>query len=409
MYPSKQTLEERLHELEEANRVLLRDNQSKDAFIGMLAHELRNPLAPIVSSLELLQLHIDSLDRPDLLKLIELSEVHTQIIIRLLDDLLDITRISRKKLQLRKEDIALHPIIERSIESVQALYTARAHTLLVSVPDKHILLHADPVRLEQILVNLLHNAAKYTEKGGKVLLSVDYDSQGNLRISIKDTGKGIAADMLTKIFETYIQIDDDPGPSAGLGIGLSLTYRLVELHGGEIWAQSDGPGQGSDFVVILPIPEHLRTTPSQVQNASSAQPAHYNKIGLLVLNSDHTKFLVCEKSLEFDTNEYIMPGGLFREHSIEECLRNEINEELDCEIDFSTLAFVGEYNDIAAGWSDRTVSIKLYTASLIGTPRPCSEIDKLHWIGRENVTSPRVSAIIRNKIIPDVVKKNILI
>ena len=265
------------------------------------------------------------------------------------------------------------------------------------------------MRQEQILINLLQNAAKYTERGGQVLLSAEYGPQGHLRISIKDTGKGIAADMLKKIFETFVQVDDDHRLSAGLGIGLSLVHRLIELHGGEIWAQSDGSGQGSDFVIVLPASKYTGATALPVQNTSSVQPAYYNKIGLLVINDDRTKFLVCEKTREFDTDQYIMPGGLLREPSDEECLRNEINEELDCEIVFSTLVFVGDYEDVAAGWSDRRVSIKLYSASIIGTPKPCSEIDKLHWIGTQDVTNPRVSTIIRNKIIPDIVQKNILI
>lgn len=125
-------------------------------------------------------------------------------------------------------------------------------------------------------------------------------------------------------------MDDDHRLSAGLGIGLSLVRSLIELHCGEIWAQSDGPGQGSDFVVVLPASKYTGATALPVQNTSSVQPAYYNKIGLLVINNDRTKFLVCEKTGEFDTDQYIMPGGLLREPSDEECLRNEINEELDC-------------------------------------------------------------------------------
>ena len=136
--------------------------------------------------------------------------------------------------------------------------------------------------------------------------------------------------------------------------------------------------------------------------------AFYNKIGLLVLSADESAFLVCEKSLDFDTDDYIMPGGVLTEDSDEDCLRNEISEELDCAIDFSTLRFVGEYTDIASGFTDRDVSIKLYQGKLIGVPRPCSEIEYLHWIGKGDAENPRVSPIIRNKIIPDLVKRKIL-
>lgn len=136
--------------------------------------------------------------------------------------------------------------------------------------------------------------------------------------------------------------------------------------------------------------------------------AYYNKIGLLVLNKDKTKFLVCEKSPENVTSDYIMPGGLFEEATEIECLKDEIKEELDCEIDVESLEYIGEYTDVAAGRPDRDVSIKLYKGNLIGTPKPSTEIKFIHWIGKEDKTNPRVSPIIRNKIIPDLVKRGIL-
>lgn len=136
--------------------------------------------------------------------------------------------------------------------------------------------------------------------------------------------------------------------------------------------------------------------------------AYYNKIGLLVLNADASKFLVCEKFPQNVTSDYIMPGGQFQEKTVEECLKNEIKEELNCEVNFSTLSYVGEYTDVAAGRPDRDVSIKLYSASLIGTPMPSTEIKALHWIGKEDMSNERVSPIIRNKIIPDLVNRQVL-
>jgi 8-oxo-dGTP pyrophosphatase MutT (NUDIX family) len=138
--------------------------------------------------------------------------------------------------------------------------------------------------------------------------------------------------------------------------------------------------------------------------------AYYHKIGFLALNEDHTKFLVCEKDDESDTDDYIMPGGIPTpdERTDEECLRNEIEEELDCGIDFSTLVYVGEYHGPAAGWTDRDITMKVYTGELIGVPRPCSEIERLHWIGKEDAQNPRVSFLIRTKIMPDLVKRKIL-
>ncbi|HUD03898.1 MAG TPA: NUDIX domain-containing protein [Candidatus Paceibacterota bacterium] len=136
--------------------------------------------------------------------------------------------------------------------------------------------------------------------------------------------------------------------------------------------------------------------------------AFYNKIGLLVLNEDATKFLVCEKSPQNVTADYIMPGGQFQEMSVEECLKNEIDEELNCEVDFTSLKFIAEYIDVAAGKPDKDVSIKLYVAKLIGIPTPSTEIKFLHWIGKNDQKNMRVSQIIRNKIIPDLINRKIL-
>jgi len=135
--------------------------------------------------------------------------------------------------------------------------------------------------------------------------------------------------------------------------------------------------------------------------------SYYYKIGLLVLSDDRTRFLVCEKSPE-DTSDYIMPGGKFIEHTVEECLRNEIREELDCAVDMATVRYVGAYTDVAAGRPDRDVTIELYSGILIGTPTPSSEVRALHWIGKEHAEDPRLSPIVRNKILPDLLRRNIL-
>lgn len=135
---------------------------------------------------------------------------------------------------------------------------------------------------------------------------------------------------------------------------------------------------------------------------------YYNKIGLLVLNDDATKFLVCEKYAENVTSDYIMPGGKLEEDNDIECLRNEIMEELKCEVDMGSLELVGEYTDVAAGRPDRDVAIKLYKGKIIGTPTPSTEVKEVHWIGKEGAEDQRVSPIIRNKIIPDLVRKGIL-
>lgn len=136
--------------------------------------------------------------------------------------------------------------------------------------------------------------------------------------------------------------------------------------------------------------------------------AYYNKIGLLILNKDRTKFLVCEKPPKYVTSDYIMPGGKLEEENEVKCLQSEIKEELNCDVDIRSLKNIGEYTDVAAGKLDKDVSIKLYEGRIIGTPKPSTEIKAIRWIGKEDQTNPRVSPIIRNKIIPDLVKRRIL-
>lgn len=136
--------------------------------------------------------------------------------------------------------------------------------------------------------------------------------------------------------------------------------------------------------------------------------AYWYKIGLLVLNDDATKFLVCEKDKNNITNLYLMPGGQMEEASAEECLRSEIKEELDCKVDFKTLKYIGEFADVAAGDPDHEIAIELYQGKLIGEPKPSSEIKHIHWIGKKDADNPKVSPIIRNKIIPALVEQGIL-
>lgn len=136
--------------------------------------------------------------------------------------------------------------------------------------------------------------------------------------------------------------------------------------------------------------------------------AYYNKIGMLILNEDKTKFLVCEKSPQHVTSDYIMPGGKLEEENDIECLKAEIKEELNCEIEIGSLKLINEYTDVAAGRPDRDVSIKLYSGNIIGTPTPSTEIKHIHWIGASDQTNPRVSPIIRNKILPDLISRGIL-
>lgn len=256
-------LRENVRRLEDAIERIRREDEAKSRFIATLAHELRNPLAPLMSSLEILKLA-----PPDAQQTSELADGmtdHLRTMRHLLDDLLDISRISREKLLLQKEQVDLNAIIHRSARTVERLMDERGHTLILELPDTAIMFEADPVRLEQVFVNLLNNAAKYTEPGGTITVSAQV-SQGFVTACVSDTGIGMDEDLLEHVFEPFFQIEQPGKMHAGLGIGLSLTKTLVEMHDGTIEAQSAGIGQGSELIVRLPLANSVvETTTNQTR------------------------------------------------------------------------------------------------------------------------------------------------
>jgi signal transduction histidine kinase len=245
----------RLYKREEENRQLLAQlreaDRQKDEFLATLAHELRNPLHPIRGAVELLRLKSE-LDAESQLSR-DVIDQQVNHLARLIDDLLDVARITRDKLELRKEKLRLADVIRSAVESSRTFLESHGHQAIVSLPPETVQLEGDLVRLTQILVNLLNNAAKYTPKGEKIWLSAN--AGGELAvIAVKDSGVGIAGDKLPHVFEKFYQVDPSLERSdSGLGLGLTLTRRLVELHGGTIEARSEGLGKGSEFIVSLPI------------------------------------------------------------------------------------------------------------------------------------------------------------
>ncbi|HEV3163928.1 MAG TPA: PAS domain S-box protein [Isosphaeraceae bacterium] len=236
-------LQRRMEELAEADR-------RKDEFLATLAHELRNPLAPIRNALLLMK---DSGDPNDLESERARAERQVVHLARLVDDLMDVSRITNGKIELRKEPLELASLVGRAVESVRPSIEERGHELSISLPTEPIRLEADPTRLEQVLWNLLSNAAKYTESGGRIAISAEREGE-EVTIRVRDSGTGIEAGILPRIFEMFVQAEHRSGRAqGGLGIGLSLVKTLVEMHGGGISAHSEGPGAGSEFIVRLPI------------------------------------------------------------------------------------------------------------------------------------------------------------
>jgi CheY-like chemotaxis protein/nitrogen-specific signal transduction histidine kinase len=230
-------------------------DRRKNEFLATLAHELRNPLAPIRNGLQLL--HLADGDPKIRRQARGIMERQLLQMVRLVDDLLDVARLTSKKLRIRKERTELALVVQNAIEAVQLLITGAGHELTVTLPPEPVYLYADLTRLAQSLINLLNNAAKYTERGGHIWLTIE--RQGNeLLISVRDTGIGLAAEHLPHLFDIFSQATPALERSeGGLGIGLSLVRGLVELHGGKIDARSAGLGLGSEFLVRLPVVEAL--------------------------------------------------------------------------------------------------------------------------------------------------------
>lgn len=226
-------------------------DKRKDEFLAMLAHELRNPLAPIRSSLEIM--HLCEIDEPHVRRSRDVIGRQVQQLTRLVDDLLEVSRISSGKIQLRPEKVDLRTVISQAVEAGRPAIDAKRHQLTVQLPDVPLHLNADPARLAQVFGNILNNAAKYTENGGRITVSVAEEG-GEALVRIRDTGIGIPPEMLAKVFDLFTQVDQSLARAqGGLGIGLALVKRLLSLHGAKVIASSDGVGLGSEFTVVLPL------------------------------------------------------------------------------------------------------------------------------------------------------------
>lgn len=246
-----------LHDITErkrTQRALAEADRRKDEFIAMLAHELRNPMAPIRNAAHLLRASrtVKESERRWSVDVIERQVGHMS---RLVDDLLDVARITRGHIELKKRDVDVSFIVEAALETARSDIEARRHELQVELPQTPLRLYADPERMTQVVANLLQNAAKYTDPGGRITLNIE-QHPGEVQIRVRDNGMGISREALGNIFEPFIQSEQSLARSrGGLGLGLTLVRRLVQLHGGSVHASSAGPGQGSEFTLRLPHPD----------------------------------------------------------------------------------------------------------------------------------------------------------
>jgi PAS domain S-box-containing protein len=259
-------------ELRRRAEELVGADRRKDQFLAMLAHELRNPLAPIRNSVELMR-QVETLD-PTFQPSREMVERQVKHLARLVDDLLDVSRITQGSIRLRKEVVDLGAVVQRAVEGTRPLVESRAHTLSVQLPAEPVRLEADPTRLEQVVSNLINNAAKYTMPGGHIWVTAAREGE-EAAVRVRDTGIGVPPDVLDRVFEPFVQQSDGSlaRTNGGLGVGLTLVRSLVEMHGGRVEAESAGLGQGSEFVVRLPaqLPAEA-TLPSEPAAANAPRP-----------------------------------------------------------------------------------------------------------------------------------------
>jgi two-component system CheB/CheR fusion protein len=247
-------------------------DRRKDEFLATLSHELRNPLAPLSNGLQLLRGKI--LLDPGSAPVLEMIERQVQQLVRLIDDLLDVSRINTGKILLRRQRIELSAVVRDAVEACRPRIEAARQELSVALPPEPVILDADRTRLAQALLNLLNNASKFTGSGGHIWLTADREGE-ELAIRVRDTGIGIPAEMLSRVFEMFTQVDpSQERASGGLGVGLSLVRTLVEMHGGRVDAFSLGPGLGSELEVRLPLPaqEHAFPAPAGAGEMPAAPP-----------------------------------------------------------------------------------------------------------------------------------------
>ncbi|HEX7890056.1 MAG TPA: response regulator [Ramlibacter sp.] len=251
------------------NEELAHANRRKTEFLATLAHELRNPLAPLSNGLHLMRM---AGSKPELMEKTRLMmERQIQHMVHLVDDLLDVARISTGKVELRRQRIDLKDIIATAVETSASLVDSSGHKLTVEVPPQPLPIDADPTRIAQVVSNLLNNAAKYTPQGGRIALRVGVEN-GEAVLSVTDNGIGLEPEALTKVFEMFAQVPGAGKPQGGLGIGLSLVQSLVALHGGSVSAASPGAGEGSTFSVRLPLSEGKDMNPESSSASATTKP-----------------------------------------------------------------------------------------------------------------------------------------
>jgi signal transduction histidine kinase/ActR/RegA family two-component response regulator len=306
---ANRTLQAEVSERVRAQEALEAADRRKDDFLAMLSHELRNPLAAIQGAIELMQLK--KLDDTQLVWARDVLSRQNRHLSRLIDDLLDVSRITRGKLTLHTEPVELREVMEHALETVRPLMESRRHQLTVSISNVPLHVRGDAVRLSQVMCNLLTNAAKYTDEGGKVELTLASEAgsgSGNDQaiIRVQDNGRGIPNEVLSRLFEPSTHEERlNSGEHGGLGIGLIVVRGLVQMHGGSVEARSEGAGRGSMFTVRLPLlsAEEFKMTVAPTRDAMVAEPAVASSLRILVVDDNQDSACSMTLLLELQGHE----------------------------------------------------------------------------------------------------------
>jgi PAS domain S-box-containing protein len=274
---------EDITERKHAEEDLREADRRKDEFLATLAHELRNPLAPIRNSLHIFRMR--GIHDPTIERVTEMMERQVAHMVRMVDDLLEVSRVSRGKIELRRERVDLAGVLRSAVDTSLPLIEAGKHKLTVDIPEGPLMLDADPVRLSQVFANLLNNSAKYTPQGGEVGVSVKVED-GHAVVCVRDNGEGIPPQMLGRVFNMFTQVNTGARAQGGLGIGLTLARTLVHLHGGTIEAFSKGNNTGCEFLVRLPLSVAANEPAAQTASATSLAPARMKRVLVVDDNQD---------------------------------------------------------------------------------------------------------------------------
>jgi CheY-like chemotaxis protein len=271
-------------QVELANKLLEADKR-KDEFLALLGHELRNPLAPLRNAIAIMRMKQNA--DPEVKWSCDLIERQTEQLTRLVDDLLDVSRISQGKIKLRSETVDLRSVVQAAVETSRPIIDLRRHELTVSLPEEPLRLTGDPARLSQIIANLLINAAKFQEPGGRITISVAR-AGGDAEVRVRDRGIGIDAERIGSVFDLFAQGGHAPDLApGGLGVGLSLVKKLVEMHGGTVDVASEGAGRGAEFIVRLPYLDGTRAEQDKAATGTSLGGEQPVPRKILIVEDNH--------------------------------------------------------------------------------------------------------------------------